>query len=81
MSTRSDVSLPQATARTDTVLDRLIEHLRARDAAIDGQERAAAILWTDPKGEWRPAIDLMLEDEEGHSRQRRRQPSHGKLRL
>ena len=28
-----------------------------------------------------PAIDLMLEDEEGHSRQRRRQPSHGKLRL
>ena len=28
-----------------------------------------------------PAIDVMLEDEEGHSRQRRRQPSHGKLRL
>ena len=28
-----------------------------------------------------PAIDLMLEDEEGHGRQRRRQPSHGKLRL
>jgi len=28
-----------------------------------------------------PAIDLMLEDEEGHTRQRRRQPSHGKLRL
>jgi hypothetical protein len=28
-----------------------------------------------------PAIDLMLEDEEGSGRQRRRQPSHGKLRL
>lgn len=28
-----------------------------------------------------PAIDLMLEDEEGNGRQRRRQPSHGKLRL
>ena len=28
-----------------------------------------------------PAIDLMLEDDEGHTRQRRRQPSHGKLRL
>ena len=28
-----------------------------------------------------PAIDLMLEDEEGHGRQRCRQPSHGKLRL
>jgi hypothetical protein len=28
-----------------------------------------------------PAIDLLLEDEEGHGRQRRRQPSHGKLRL
>ena len=28
-----------------------------------------------------PAIDLMLEDEEGGTRQRRRQPSHGKLRL
>jgi len=28
-----------------------------------------------------PAIDLMLEDEDGNGRQRRRQPSHGKLRL
>jgi hypothetical protein len=27
-----------------------------------------------------PPIDLM-EEEEGHPRQRRRQPSHGKLRL
>lgn len=28
-----------------------------------------------------PAIDLMLDEEEGGGRQRRRQPSHGKLRL
>ena len=28
-----------------------------------------------------PAIDLMLEEDESHGRQRRRQPSHGKLRL
>ena len=41
---------------TLTVLDHLIEHLRARDVQIDGQERPAAILWTDPKAEWRPVI-------------------------
>ena len=37
---------------TLTVLDYLIEHLRARDVQIDGTERPAAILWTDPKAEW-----------------------------
>ena len=42
-----------------TVLDRLIEHLRARDVATDGQERPAAVLWTDPKAEWRTLIELM----------------------
>ncbi|HVQ76903.1 MAG TPA: BREX-1 system phosphatase PglZ type B [Candidatus Binatia bacterium] len=42
-----------------TVLDRLVEHLRARDAALDGQTRAAAILWTDPRAEWQPAIGLV----------------------
>ena len=45
--------------RADTVLDRLIEHLRARDAALDGQERPAAVLWTDPRGEWLPLIETM----------------------
>jgi hypothetical protein len=44
---------------TATVLDRLVEHLRARDVAADGQERPAAILWTDPKAEWHPLVDLM----------------------
>lgn len=43
----------------ETVLDRLIEGLRAKDAPLDGQERPAAILWTDPKGEWRSLLELM----------------------
>lgn len=42
-----------------TVLDCLIESLRAKDARLDGQERPAAILWTDPKGEWRSVLELM----------------------
>ena len=41
---------------TLTVLDHLIEHLRTRAVQIDGQERPAAILWTDPKSEWKPVI-------------------------
>ena len=43
----------------ETVLDRLIEQLRARDTALDGQTRPAAILWTDPKREWLPLVDLL----------------------
>ena len=43
----------------ETVLDHLIEHLRARDVALDGQNRPVAILWTDPRAEWRPVIELM----------------------
>ena len=43
-----------------TVLDRLISSLRDRGAPLDGQERPAAILWTDPKSEWRPLVDLLL---------------------
>ncbi|MDO8942350.1 MAG: hypothetical protein Q7U75_04155, partial [Desulfobacterales bacterium] len=42
-----------------TVLDHLVEHLRARDAGLDGQTRPAAILWTDPTGEWRPLVELL----------------------
>jgi len=51
-SRRSDVA--------GMVLDRLIEGLRSKDARLDGQERAAAILWTDPKGEWRGLLELLL---------------------
>ena len=44
----------------ETVLDRLIEQLRARDTPLDGQTRPAAILWTDPKREWLPLVDVLL---------------------
>ena len=47
-------------AVSGTVLDRLIEHLRARDTPLDGQARPAAILWTDPKREWLPLVDVLL---------------------
>jgi hypothetical protein len=43
-----------------TILDHLLESVRSKDASLDGQERPSAILWTDPKGEWRGLLDLML---------------------
>ena len=45
----------------DTVLDRLIEHLRARNTPLDGQARPAAILWTDPRREWAPLVEPLLQ--------------------
>lgn len=47
------------TATNGTVLDELIEYLRAKDIALDGQQRPAAILWTDPKAEWRSLVQVM----------------------
>ncbi len=44
-----------------TVLDHLIESLRRRGVALEGQVRPVAVLWTDPGEEWRPLIELMLE--------------------
>ena len=44
----------------ETILDRVISSLRAKGTPLDGQERPAAILWTDPKREWLPLIDLFL---------------------
>ena len=58
MSAREHSTAPPA---PDTVLDRVIVGLRARDAPFDGQERPAAILWTDPQREWLPLIDMLLE--------------------
>jgi hypothetical protein len=48
------------TPGSPTVLDRLIESLRSKNNPLDGQERPAAILWTDPKGEWRGLLELAL---------------------
>ena len=42
-----------------TVLDHIIEHLRSRDVALDGQTRPAAILWSDPTAEWQPLVQVM----------------------
>ncbi len=53
-------STGETAASGDTVLYRLIEHIRSKDAVLDGQERPAAILWTDPKAEWLSLIELML---------------------
>jgi len=48
------------TPTSQAVLDRLIEHIRARDVDFDDQMRPVAILWTDPKGEWLPLANSML---------------------
>ncbi|HFD80327.1 MAG TPA: BREX-1 system phosphatase PglZ type B [Gammaproteobacteria bacterium] len=42
-----------------TVLERLIEQLRARAVPLDGQVPPAAILWTDPHAEWRGLMELL----------------------
>ena len=47
-----------------TVLDRLLASLRARAAPLDGETRPAAVLWTDPREEWRPLVDLLLQSVE-----------------
>ena len=46
----------------DTVLDRLLASLRAKAAPLDGETRPAAVLWTDPREEWRPLVDLLLQN-------------------
>ena len=44
-----------------TVLDQLVASLRTKDAPLDGEARPDAVVWTDPKGEWRPLVDLLLQ--------------------
>lgn len=45
---------------TNTLLDALVENLRACDYASGGSVRPAAILWTDPQGQWRSLTDTLL---------------------
>ena len=45
-----------------TVLDRLLASVRAKAAPLDGETRPAAVLWTDPREEWRPLVDLLLQN-------------------
>ena len=49
------VPAPPATAPT-TPLDHLARSLRARASVPSGQVAPAAILWTDPKAEWRALL-------------------------
>lgn len=44
-----------------TLLDRLIESLRGRGVPVDGETRPAAILWPDPKREWKRVAVLARE--------------------
>ncbi|MBT3212377.1 MAG: BREX-1 system phosphatase PglZ type B [Planctomycetaceae bacterium] len=44
-----------------TALDFLVENIRAKDVGLDGQDRPVAILWTDPKEQWRPLVPLLLK--------------------
>jgi len=47
-------------AASHTLIERLVESLRARAASLDGHLAPAAVLWTDPKGEWRGLVELLL---------------------
>ncbi|MFN6192308.1 MAG: BREX-1 system phosphatase PglZ type B, partial [Planctomycetota bacterium] len=44
-----------------TVLDALVQHLRACASTADGLAAPAAILWTDPEGQWRSLAPAMLQ--------------------
>ena len=44
-----------------TVLEALRDAIRAKDLALDGEVRPAAILWTDPNGEWKGCLDLLRD--------------------
>lgn len=44
-----------------TLLDALVTSLRASAATPDGMVHPAAILWTDPEGQWLPLTAVLLE--------------------
>ena len=43
------------------LLDALREKLRGCNVHADAEEPPVAILWTDPKGEWKPLILLLRQ--------------------
>jgi len=55
------VNLLPATTRAETPLAYLVERVRARGAVRDGEERPAAILWTDPGGDWSGILNLLRD--------------------
>lgn len=50
-----------AVSRAETPLAFLVEQVRARGAVRDGEARPAAILWTDPGGDWSGILDLLRD--------------------
>ena len=55
------MNLLPAASRAKTPLAFLIARLRERGATRDGEERPAAILWTDRGGEWSRILDPLLD--------------------
>ena len=55
------MNLLPAALRVETPLALLIQRLRERGAARDGEEQPAAILWTDPGGEWAGILGLLQD--------------------
>ncbi len=55
------MNLLPATTRAETPLAYLVERVRARGAVRDGEERPAAILWTDPGGDWSGILNLLRD--------------------
>ena len=48
-------------AEPRTLLAALIEKLRGCNVHGDAEESPVAVLWTDPKGEWKPLIPLLRQ--------------------
>jgi hypothetical protein len=48
-------------AEPRTLLAALIEKLRSCNVHGDAEESPVAVLWTDPKGEWKPLIPLLRQ--------------------
>ena len=44
----------------NTLLEALVENLQACDYTPGGAARPAAILWTDPQGQWRSLTETLL---------------------
>lgn len=45
--------------KPSTLLDALVQHLRACASSPDGTAMPAAILWTDPDGQWLPLVPAL----------------------
>ena len=44
-----------------TLLDALIQKLRGCNISGDAEEAPVAVIWTDPRSEWKPLIPLLRQ--------------------